>query len=84
VIQLADDRGQWKLDRITGIPGFDVGAYAGAFERTATRGRQPLRAEQAACVAGRIRAARPAQLETALLSGDPAQVAALILRGCAG
>ena len=84
VIELAEDRGQWKLERIAGIPGFDVGAYARAFERTATRGRRPLGTEQAACVAGRIRAARPAQLETALLSGDPAQVAALILRGCGG
>ena len=82
-IELADDRGHWKLDRIGGIPGFDAAAYARAFEQTATRGASPLRAGQAACVSQRIRAARPAQLRTALLSGDAAQVATLILRGCA-
>lgn len=84
VIDVVDDRGQWKVDRIAGIVDFDTGAYASAFVRTATGGSGALRADQAACVADRIRSSRPEALETALLSGDAEQVAVAILRGCAG
>jgi hypothetical protein len=80
-ISLVSEDDEWKLDRIDSFVEFDQEALAAAVEETAVKGDDPATPEQAACVAENFRTGPPDQVQAALLSGDPEQLAPAF-QGC--
>ena len=80
-VSLVKEGEQWKLDRLVAFEAFDQRALAAAFLDTATAGPEPVPRGQAKCISKQLAAAQPKALQTALLSGDQAEVGAFTA-GC--
>jgi len=76
-VQLVKDGGQWKLDKITDIPHFDLAGFVHSFtQRVSTDEHVPPQAAQ--CVAGQLNSAGADNVKHALISGDPTLLLSLI------
>ena len=77
---LVKEGDQWKVDEISGIPEFDFEGFQAAFSEQLARENPP---EATACITDAFAAAGAAAVKAALISGDQAQLTALV-RQCAG
>jgi hypothetical protein len=81
-VALAEEDGNWKVDKIEGFAAYDGKALGEAFEKQFEEEPGELTPAQAECISGRIAAASQAEAEELFLSGSPDKIIELA-QGCA-
>ena len=76
-VSLVKEDDQWKLDHVDSFVQYDAGALADAFAKSLGGPNGDLTPTQIKCITTVVRTAPPQTVQTALLSGDQAQIQAL-------
>lgn len=77
-IELVEEDGEWKLDRIAGFAEFDREGLAAAFRQDVEESSEELGPEATACLIARIESASDAVLEEIMLSETELPLIALV------
>jgi copper chaperone CopZ len=81
-VNLVEEDGNWKLDKIAGFANYDGKALGEAFEKQFEEEPGELTPEQAKCISDKVAEASQAEAEELFLSGNPEKIIELA-QGCA-